>query len=110
MMSTVQVVEIRTLTEEAVEEPIARFVLQPDGSATLVELRANAQSTVEPLLREGVPGPDGTRLFPRAGLAYMQRLPYLLHATHLRATDVYELDADDAFAGTTRSPEASAET
>jgi hypothetical protein len=100
-MSTAQVVDIRRLTEEAVDEPIARFVLLPDGSATVVELRANGQSTVEDLLREGVPGPDGTRLFPQAGLAYMQRLPYLLHATYLWATDVYEMDMAEALAGTT---------
>ena len=103
-MSTVQVVEIRRLTEEAVEEPIARFVLLPDGSATIVELCANGQSMVEPLLREGVPGPDGTRLFPQAGLAYMQRLPYLLHATYLWATDVYQMDMAEALAGTAPDP------
>ena len=100
-MSTVQVVEIRRLTEEAVEEPIARFVLLPDGSATIVELRANGQSTVEALLRAGVPGSDGTMLSPRAGLAYMQRLPYLLHATYLWATGVYEMDTAEALAGPT---------
>jgi len=100
-MSTVPVVDIRRLTEDAVDEPIARFVLLPDGTATIVELRADGQSTVEALLRGGIPAPDGTMLFPRAGLAYMQRLPYLLHATYLWATEVYEMEMADALAGST---------
>ncbi|MEO8258894.1 MAG: hypothetical protein ABI868_16225 [Acidobacteriota bacterium] len=99
-MSIVQVVEIRTLTDEAVEEPVARFVLLPDGSARLVELRPDGQDMVEELLRGGVPGTDGKVLFPQNGMAYMQRLPYLLHATYLWATEVYEMDDAEALAGT----------
>lgn len=98
-MSKVQVVEIRRLTAEEVVTPVARFVLMPDGRAHLVELRTNAQSLVESLLQEGVPGPDGALLFPQDGLAYMQRLPYLLHATYLWATEVFEMDAAEALAG-----------
>lgn len=97
-MSRVQVVEIRRRTEEGVV-PIARFVLMPEGGARLVELHPNAQSMVEMLLQEGLPGGDGTLLFPQDGLAFMQRLPYLLHATYLWATDVFEMDAAEAFVG-----------
>jgi hypothetical protein len=39
-------------------------------------------------------------LFPHDGLAFMQRLPYLLHAAYLWATDVFEMDAAEALAGT----------
>jgi hypothetical protein len=98
-MSTVQVVDIRRLTDEGVDEAVARFVLMPDGSATIVELLPDGRSTVEPLLQAGIPGPDGRMLFPDAGLAYMKRLPYLLHATYLWATNLYEMDAGDALAG-----------
>jgi hypothetical protein len=55
---------------------------------------------VEALLRKGVPGTDGRILFPQNGMAYMQRLPYLLHATYLWATEVYEMDGAEALAGT----------
>jgi hypothetical protein len=98
-MSTVHVVEIRTLTDEVVVEPIARFVLMPAGEARLVELRPHAQSLVERLLHRGVPGADGTWLFPQDGLAFMQRLPYLLGGSRMWATDVFEMDAAEAFAG-----------
>ena len=67
-MSKVHVVEVRRLTDEAVEVPIARFVLTPAGEARLIELRPRGQSLVEMLLREGVPGPEGTQLFPQDGL------------------------------------------
>jgi hypothetical protein len=99
-MSKVQVVEIRTLNEDEVVTPIVRFVLKPEGRAHLVELSPNAQSMVAMLLGKGVPGPDGTMLFPQDGLAFMQRLPYLLHAAYLWATDVFEMDAAEALAGT----------
>jgi hypothetical protein len=100
-MSTVPVVDIRRLTDDGVDEAIARFVLMPDGSATIVELIPGGRSTVEALLQAGIPGPDGNMLFPQAGLAYMQRLPYLLHATYLWATKLYEMDVGDALAGAT---------
>ena len=103
-MSKVHVVEVRRLTDEAVEVPIARFVLTPAGEARLIELRPRGQSLVEMLLREGVPGPEGTQLFPQDGLAFMQRLPYLLHATYLWATEVFEMDAAEAFAGMAQEP------
>jgi hypothetical protein len=98
-MSKVQVVEIRALAEEGVVESIARFVLMPAGEARIVELRPNAQGLVEMILQAGVPGPDGASLFPRDGLAFMQRLPYLLHATYLWATEVFAMDAAEALAG-----------
>ena len=98
-MSTVHVVEIRELTDEVVEVPIARYVLTPAGEARFIELRSHAQSLVEMLLHRGVPGPDGTWLFPQDGLAFMQRLPYLLDGSRMWATDVFEMDAAEAFAG-----------
>ena len=58
-MSTVHVVEIRELTDEVVEVPIARYVLTPAGEARFIELRSHAQSLVEMLFHRGVPGPDG---------------------------------------------------
>jgi hypothetical protein len=100
-MSQVQVSEIRRLTDNGVVEPVARFVLMPDGQARLVELRPAARSMIEELLREGVPGPDGTMLFAKDGPAFMQRLPYVLHATYLWATEVFEMDDGEAMTGMT---------
>jgi hypothetical protein len=98
-MSKVPVVEIRELSEEGDVTPIGRFVLTLEGRAHFVELRPGAQSMVEMMLQEGVPGADGKFLFPQDGLAFMQRLPYLLHATYLWATEVFEMDAAEATAG-----------
>ncbi len=95
-MSKVPVVEIRELSEEGDVASIGRFVLTPEGRADFVELRPDARGMVEMLLQEGVPAADGRLLFPHDGLAFMQRLPYLLHATYLWATEVLEMDATEA--------------
>ena len=95
-MSKVPVVDIRELSEEGDVTSIGRFVLTPEGRADFVELRPEARGMVEMLLQEGVPGVDGRMLFPQDGLEFMQRLPYLLHATYLWATEVMEMDARDA--------------
>jgi hypothetical protein len=79
--------------------PIGRFVLAPDGSARFIELRPGAQELVEMLLQHGVPAADGRLLFPPDGLAFMQRIVYLVHGTYLWATEVSEMDQPQASAG-----------
>ena len=101
-MSKVPVVEIRELSDEGDVTPIGRFGLAPDGRAHFIELRPGAQELVEMLLKEGVPGADGRLLFPQDGLAFMQRIVYLVHGTYLWATEVFEMDKPEAAAGMPR--------
>jgi hypothetical protein len=54
------------------------------------------------LLKEGVPAPDGRLLFPHDGLAFMHRIAYLVHGTYLWATEVFETDQPEAWAGIPR--------
>jgi hypothetical protein len=101
-MSKVPVVEIRELSDEGDVTPIGRFVLSLDGIAHFIELRPSAQGLVEMLLQEGVPGVDGRLLFPQDGLAFMQRIVYVVHGTYLWATEVFETDEPEALSGMPR--------
>lgn len=101
-MSKVPVVEIRELSDEGDVTPIGRFVLAPDGRAHFIELRPGAQGLVEMILQEGVPGADGRLLFSQDGLAFMQRIVYLVHGTYLWATEVFETDQPYSLAGMRR--------
>ena len=101
-MSKVPVVEIRELSDEGDVTTVGRFVLAPDGRARFIELRPDAQGLVEMLLQEGVPGADGKLLFPQDGLAFMQRIVYLVHGTYLWATEVFETDQPEALLDTPR--------
>lgn len=101
-MSKVPIVEIRELSDEGDVTTIGRFVLAPDGRAHFIELRPGAQELVKMLLQEGVPGADGRLLFPQEGLAFMQRIVYLVHGTYLWATEVFEMDQPEAVAGMPR--------
>jgi hypothetical protein len=93
-----KVVEIRGLTTENVVVPLVRFVLLEDGTATTVELQLNGARTVEDEVEHGIPGHERW-VYPRDGLEFMERLPYVLHATHLWATPVFEMDAAEAMKG-----------
>ena len=97
-MARVKVVELQKLTTQGTVEPVARLVLVPDEGVRIVELSPNTMFLVEKLFEHGIPGPDGP-LFPQDGLAFMQRLPYVLHATYLWATEVFEMDDAEALAG-----------
>jgi len=98
-MSKVPVVEFRELSDEGDVTTIGRFALAPDGEARFIELRPGVQELVEMILQEGVPGVDGGLLFPQDGLAFMQRIVYLVHGTYLWATEVFEMDQPEALAG-----------
>jgi hypothetical protein len=98
-VARLQVVEVRELTSQDRVLPLVRFVLMPTQEVRMIELHPESMAMIEELIEEGIPGPDGTLLFPRDGLAFMQRLPYILHATYLWATDVFEMDAAEALAG-----------
>ena len=102
-MSKVPVVEFRELSDEGDVTSIGRFVLAPDGSARFIELRPGAQGLVEMLLQNGVPGTDGRLLFPQDGLAFMQRIAYLVHGTYLWATEVFETDQSEPLANTPKN-------
>jgi len=97
-VARVKVVELKELTAQDAVEPVARLVLVPGEGVRIVELSPNTMFLVEKLFEHGIPGPHGP-LFPQDGLAFIQRLPYVLHATYLWATEVFEMDAAEALAG-----------
>jgi hypothetical protein len=79
-------------------QDIVRFVLLDDHVA-IVPLAANAQRAIEPELTNGIPAPDGTRVWPRDGEAFLNGLLQWFTGSRWWVTDIVEMEEDEALRG-----------
>lgn len=97
-MVQVKVVELRERSSDNTVVPLIRFVLTDEGIVRVVELATNALVLVEQPIQRGIPGRDRL-LRLQDGIKFLERLPQLYSGTSLWATEVFEMEEDQALKG-----------
>jgi hypothetical protein len=97
-MTRAMVVELQQRRADWTVQPLARFVLPPDGPVRLVELAPNGRFVAEELIGRGLPEGEGLP-GPADGAAFLAALPWRFAGVRLWATEPFEMDLDAALAG-----------